>query len=82
LQVIGDNQDGQAGVDGASSITSPTNAALVEVQLLSAGADHSCAVTTDGAIWCWGDNSHGQMGNGTISTTPSSIPTRVQWSCP
>ncbi len=28
--------------------------------------DHSCAVL-DGAIWCWGDNSYGQLGIGTIS---------------
>jgi len=83
LQVLGDNTLGQAGITGsATAISSPTQAELLEVQLLSAGGDHTCAVTTDGAIWCWGDNSHGQIGNGTTSTTPTQIPTRVEWTCP
>ena len=27
---------------------------------LAAGDDHSCAIATNGAIACWGDNGHGQ----------------------
>ena len=32
---------------------------------VSAGATHSCAVLRDGSIECWGDNSSGQLGDGT-----------------
>ena len=41
------------------------------------GADggRSCGVTTDNRALCWGDGSHGQLGNGTRSI--SSIPRRV-----
>jgi alpha-tubulin suppressor-like RCC1 family protein len=37
-----------------------------------AGSYHSCAVTQAGAVSCWGDNSFGALGDGSIidSTTP------------
>ncbi len=31
---------------------------------IAAGADHVCARKTDGTLWCWGANLHGQLGNG------------------
>jgi alpha-tubulin suppressor-like RCC1 family protein len=31
---------------------------------VSAGTDHTCAVATDGAAYCWGNNTYGQIGNG------------------
>ncbi|PYP71587.1 MAG: hypothetical protein DMD41_11935 [Gemmatimonadetes bacterium] len=39
---------------------------------VSSDPTHSCGVTTGGAAYCWGDNSEGELGNGThtSSTTP------------
>ena len=34
---------------------------------LSMGQGHSCAVLTDGTVWCWGANSNGQLGDGIAS---------------
>lgn len=31
---------------------------------IAAGASHTCAIGTDNAIYCWGDNSGGQLGIG------------------
>ena len=40
-----------------------------------AGGYHSCAVTTKGAVKCWGFNAYGQLGNDTVTT--SHRPVRV-----
>lgn len=33
-----------------------------------AGQGHTCASRDDGSVWCWGDNSNGQIGNGQENT--------------
>jgi len=42
---------------------------------VSAGQDHACALSSTGALYCWGGNDFGQLGTG--STTPVSTPTLV-----
>ena len=42
---------------------------------LSAGAAESFAVDSRGALWAWGDNDFGQLGDG--STQDRSLPVRV-----
>ena len=61
----GDNRSGQLG-DG----TTTTRAAPVrmtgfvgEAAAISAGASHTCALTSTGGAWCWGSNMHGVIGD-------------------
>jgi alpha-tubulin suppressor-like RCC1 family protein len=42
---------------------------------ISAGTSQACGVTTDGDVYCWGNNPQGQLGDGTRNS--SSVPVRV-----
>jgi alpha-tubulin suppressor-like RCC1 family protein len=43
---------------------------LTNVRTVDAGDAHVCALTTPGAIVCWGANPQGQVGAGTVPPTP------------
>jgi alpha-tubulin suppressor-like RCC1 family protein len=49
--------------------------ACVEVSELAAGMNHVCALLTDSTVQCWGQNSFGQLGNGTTTNfgKPSAV---------
>jgi alpha-tubulin suppressor-like RCC1 family protein len=62
----GSDSDGQLG-NGApltNSSTPVTVTGLTSVVQLDVGSNHVCAVTAAGSLYCWGDNSDGQLGNG------------------
>lgn len=76
----GDNTVGQLG-DGSNTSSSvpvkavrPAGVVFVDV---GTGALHTCARTEAGGVYCWGDNSLGQVGNGDASGASSSIPVEV-----
>jgi alpha-tubulin suppressor-like RCC1 family protein len=49
---------------------------LARIKAIAAGGEAAYALGVDGAVWAWGDNAYGQLGNG---TTQSSLrPVRVR----
>jgi alpha-tubulin suppressor-like RCC1 family protein len=75
----GENQFGQLG-SGTKGTAGDAHAPTLVAGGLSfsqvvAGEYSSCGLTTAGAAYCWGDNTYGNLGNG--STTSSLVPVAV-----
>jgi alpha-tubulin suppressor-like RCC1 family protein len=64
----GDNGFGQLGNGATQSSLSPigVNGLSSGVVDVAAGGLHTCAVLASGAVRCWGDNSTGDLGDGTV----------------
>lgn len=76
----GGNTAGQLGTNSVSPTATPVPVHLpagVSVAGVSAGQGHSLAVTSDGAVLAWGDNSHGQLGTGTNNPATVPVPTSL-----
>jgi len=46
-----------------------------EVHAIAAGWAHTCAITPEGGVICWGNNTYGQLGDG--NNTASNVPVDV-----
>ena len=66
------NDNGQLGDGTTTNRLTPTSvlrnigfgsiSSLTGVTSISLGETHSCALGTDGTVWCWGNNDSGQLG--------------------
>jgi alpha-tubulin suppressor-like RCC1 family protein len=74
----GSNSNGQLGDGTRSGKLVPTPTAVIPepVVEVSAGGSETCARTASGGAWCWGDNSFGQIGDGSVLTARL-VPTKV-----
>lgn len=71
----GDNTHGQiSGTSPFSRVPAPVSA-LANILDLDVGHRHSCAVTSAGAVRCWGQQERGRLGNGLEGVAVVSAPT-------
>ncbi|MBN2358988.1 MAG: hypothetical protein JXR83_06015 [Deltaproteobacteria bacterium] len=61
--------DGTACVDAAGAVTGY----LTGARAIAAGADHTCAIMSDGQARCWGYNYQGRLGDGTTTQRPTPV---------
>jgi len=72
----GDNGHGQLADETAIQRARPSqeSSQANDWASVSAGSAHTCGTKTDGSLYCWGMNEHGQLGDGTTIERPT--PTR------
>ncbi len=74
----GQNDRGQLG-DGSRRDRNRPDRVFVSVPrtwiAVAAGGTHTCAIEEGGALWCWGNNDRGQLGDGSRNGTV--VPVRV-----
>lgn len=69
---------GQLGTGDRNGRAAPVQVSglpVAGVRAVAAGGSHALALAKDGTVWAWGDNTSGQLGNGT--TTDSLAPIRI-----
>ncbi len=73
------NNVGQVGI---GNVVTPqgtpvqVGAAVTNWDTVTVGYSHTCATRTDHTLWCWGDNTGGQVGIGSVAT-PQVSPVQI-----
>jgi len=49
-------------------------AVALTLPVVAAGGGHTCSVMADQSVWCWGQNTTGQLGNGTVADSTVPVP--------
>lgn len=73
----GDEVTGGRLADGSTTVAlTPVDAMLEDVVAISSRWQHSCAITTPGDVYCWGDNRG--FGLGTRVDSPTRVPVQAE----
>ncbi|WP_103919277.1 RCC1 domain-containing protein, partial [Candidatus Venteria ishoeyi] len=75
IQCWGDNTYGQLGVNSDLLADSPIpvtmnadNNTTIQPMPVATGKRHSCLLTENNTVRCWGENKHGQLGDGDVQS--------------
>jgi hypothetical protein len=78
---IADGVTGDAGLGKSGSAPAPVPGFSGKAVALAGGSAHACSLLDDGSVACWGDNSSGQIGDGTMDSphpTPGKVTLRAR----
>lgn len=73
----GQGQLGRGTIGGSDGTPQPVLGLASGVVAISAGASHTCAIESNGAVKCWGGNDVGQLGRSTANGNPDGFPAVV-----
>jgi alpha-tubulin suppressor-like RCC1 family protein/endonuclease/exonuclease/phosphatase family metal-dependent hydrolase len=59
--------------DGSKPFTTSPEPGPADMREIEGGWRHVCGITTSGSPYCWGQNDRAQLGNGTLTSSPSPI---------
>jgi alpha-tubulin suppressor-like RCC1 family protein len=82
----GSNHSGQLGMgtnDSSFHSTPAQVGTVIDWKSIATGGYFTLALKNDGTLWAWGDNSWGQLGDGTttaLQSSPTQIGTSTAWS--
>lgn len=84
LYCWGQGNRGQLGTGGNGNTAVPTevSGAATDWRSVSAGSAWTCAIKTNGTLWCWGRDDYGQLGNGPGSAdvlVPAQVGSATDW---
>src|SRR5690606_4706659 len=71
VHCFGEGQAGQLGLANTGDRNVISRAVDFDGELLAdvmAGAQHTCALTLGGDVYCWGSNTNGELGIGDVDT--------------
>lgn len=72
VECWGSDALGQTGVEGSGTVGAADRVTAMESYTLRVvgGTNHVCAMVDGGRVFCWGDNSRGQLGLGEVNVPP------------
>jgi alpha-tubulin suppressor-like RCC1 family protein len=75
VRAWGSNQKGQAGVGSSDNnkFTPVQVSSLSNIVAVAGGGSHTLALSSNQLVWAWGDNTYGQVGDGTTTRRPSPV---------
>ena len=82
IKCWGDGSNGKLGTGSISDKNTPTStsgsfASGRYAVVIDAGYEHTCVILDNGDLTCWGGDAWGQLGNGAITGTKSSLQSTV-----
>jgi alpha-tubulin suppressor-like RCC1 family protein len=56
------------------TVTTAANVPFAAIYVASGSGEHTCAIAPDSTVWCWGENTEGQLGDGTTKSSMHPVP--------